>query len=289
MNSMARRMFELVEPIGVIPYSADEPNEAMFALGFTNYWDTYFAGRAAPLGLAPAQVVDALFYNFAPGEVARHIPKVWRTTTPRAAIAAREMGCVKALRRILGDHVDAPAFARAADLLLTAATSAPFEGRPMYAALRAIPTPDDVVARLFHAASLLREHRGDGHIAALVAAGVAGREAHVLHHPAPIGPPPQIMALGRDFDDDEWSATVSGVAGRSLITEQGELTADGVALKQDIEDRTDRIALSAYETLSDHEVQSLIDGLSPIAKAIIATGDFPPITPIGPIASGDDF
>ncbi len=68
MSSMARRMFELVEPIGVIPYSADEPNEAMFALGFTNYWDTYFAGRAAPLGLAPAEVVDALFYNFAPGE-----------------------------------------------------------------------------------------------------------------------------------------------------------------------------------------------------------------------------
>ena len=86
MNSMARRMFELVEPIGVIPYSADEPNEAMFALGFTNYWDTYFAGRAAPLGFATAEVVDALFYNFAPGEVARHIPKVWRTTTPEAAI-----------------------------------------------------------------------------------------------------------------------------------------------------------------------------------------------------------
>ena len=72
MNSMARRMFELVEPIGVIPYSADEPNEAMFALGFTNYWDTYFAGRAAPLGLVPAEVVDALFYNFAPGEWPPH-------------------------------------------------------------------------------------------------------------------------------------------------------------------------------------------------------------------------
>lgn len=153
MNSLARRMFELVEPIGVIPYSADEPNEAMFALGFTNYWDAYFAGRAAPLALVPAEVVDALFYNFAPGEVARHIPKVWHTTTPEAAIAARQAGCVKALRRILGDHVDSPGFARAADLLIKAATSAPFEGRPMYAALRAIPIPDDVVGRLFHAAS----------------------------------------------------------------------------------------------------------------------------------------
>ncbi len=141
MNSMARRMFELVEPIGVIPYSADEPNEAMFALGFTDYWDTYFAGRAAPLGLVSAELVDALFYNFAPGEVARHIPKVWRTTTPEAAIVARRAGCVRALRRILGDHVESPAFARAAELLTSAATSAPFEGRPMYAALARDPDP----------------------------------------------------------------------------------------------------------------------------------------------------
>src|SRR6059058_590333 len=142
MNAMARRMFELIEPIGAIPYSADEPNEAMFALGFTNYWDIYFAGRAAPLGIVPAEVVDALFYNFAPGEVARHIPKVWHTTTPEAALAARQAGCAKALRRILGDIVHSTAFARTTELLLKAATSAPFEGRPMYAALRAMPIPD---------------------------------------------------------------------------------------------------------------------------------------------------
>jgi hypothetical protein len=147
MNAMARRMFELVEPIGAIPYMADEPNETMFALGFTDYWDTYFAGRAAPLGVVPAEVVDALFYNFAPGEVARHIPKVWRTTTPEAAIAARQAGCAKALRRILGGQVEAPAFARAADLLLEAATSAPIEGRPMYAALRSLAIPEDGVTR----------------------------------------------------------------------------------------------------------------------------------------------
>src|SRR6478735_1372276 len=180
MNSMARRMFELVEPIGVIPYSADEPNEAMFALGFTNYWDTYFAGRAGALGVVPAEVVDALFYNFAPGEVARHIPSVWATTTPEAATAARQAGCVKALRRILGEHVATAEFARATELLLTAATSAPWEGRPMYAALRALPVPDEVVARMFHAASLLREHRGDGHITALMAEGIGRLECHVL-------------------------------------------------------------------------------------------------------------
>src|SRR3954468_23480034 len=180
MNPMARRMFELVEPIGVIPYSADEPNETMFALGFTNYWDTYFAGRAAPLGVVPAEVVDALFYSFAPGEVARHIPKVWTTTTPEAAIAARQAGCAAALHRVLGDLVDTPDFTRAVELLTRAATSAPLEGRPMYAALRALPLPEEPGARLFHAASLLREHRGDGHIAALMVEGIGGLQAHVL-------------------------------------------------------------------------------------------------------------
>src|SRR3954453_14941732 len=149
MSPLARRMFELVEPIGAIPYSADEPNETMFALGFTNYWDTYFAGRAAPLGSsAAAEVVHALFYNFAPGEVARHIPKVWSTTTPEAAIAARQEGCVNALRRILGDLVNPPDFERAGELLTKAAVSAPLEGRPMYAALRALPIPQEPVARL---------------------------------------------------------------------------------------------------------------------------------------------
>src|SRR5690348_16891689 len=106
MNSMARRMFELVEPIGVIPYSADEPNGAMSPRGSPTSGHPSSGGRAAPRGLVRGEVVAALFNNSPPGEVARHIPKVWRTTTPEAAIAARQIGCVKALRRILGDHVD---------------------------------------------------------------------------------------------------------------------------------------------------------------------------------------
>src|SRR5436305_4730220 len=220
MNSMARRMFELVEPIGVIPYSADEPNEAMFALGFTNYWDIYFAGRAAPLGLVPAEVVDALFYNFAPGEVARHIPKVWNTTTPEAAITARQKGCVKALRRILGDHVDSPAFARATELLLGAATSAPYEGRPMYAALRAIPIPDGVVARFFHAASLLREHRGDGHIAALMIERVGRLEAHVLHA-LDLGMRAEKFGRIHHLPPAQLAAVIDGMRDRNLIGQGG--------------------------------------------------------------------
>jgi hypothetical protein len=272
MNPMARRMFELVEPIGAIPYSADEPNEAMFALGFTDYWDTYFAGRAAPLGLVPAEVVDALFYNFAPGEVARHIPKVWRTTTPEAAIAARQRGCVNALRRILGDQVDSPAFARAADLLTKAATSAPLEGRPMYAALRALPIPDDVTARLFHAASLLREHRGDGHIAALVVEGIGGLEAHVLLA-LDQGMPAEQFGRVHHLPAPQLAAVIDGMRRRGLIGDDGWLSEPGRAVKQRVEDLTDDLAAKPYEHLDPGELDELMAALEPLAAALLAAPD----------------
>jgi hypothetical protein len=269
MNSMARRMFELVEPIGVIPYSADEPNEAMFALGFTDYWDTYFAGRAAPLGLATAEVVDALFYNFAPGEVARRIPRVWRTTTPEAAIAARQAGCVTALRRILGDHVESPDFAHAADLLTQAATSAPTEGRPMYAALRALPIPDDVVARLFHAASLLREHRGDGHIAALMVEGVGGLEAHILFA-LDLGMPAEKFGRVHHLPAPQLAAGIDGLRDRGLIGDDGWLTEQGRAVRQRVEALTDDLAAKPYESLEPGELDELIATLEPLAALLLA-------------------
>jgi hypothetical protein len=266
-------MFELVEPVGAIPYSADEPNEAMFALGFTNYWDTYFAGRAAPLGLVPAEVVDALFYNFAPGEVARHIPKVWRTTTPEAAIAARQAGCVKALRRILGDHVASASFARASELLTKAAISAPIEGRPMYAALRTLAIPDEVVARMFHAASLLREHRGDGHIAALMVENVARLEAHVL------------LALDMNMPAHEFGrihhlpaaqigAVIAGMRDRGLIGDDGWLSEQGHGVKQRVESLTDQLAAQPYEILDPGELGELIDALEPLATLLVAAQDW---------------
>jgi hypothetical protein len=268
-NAMARRMFDLVEPIGVIPYSAEDPNEEMFALGFTDYWDTYFAGRAAPLGIVPAEVVDALFYNFAPGEVARHIPKVWRTTTPEAAIAARRAGCVKALRRILGDQVDTPAFARAADLLLQAATSAPIEGRPMYAALRSIPIPDEVVARLFHAASLLREHRGDGHIAALMVEGVGGLEAHVLYA-LDMDMPAKDFGRIHHLPEPQLAAVIDGLRDRGLIGDDGWLSETGRVVKERVEALTDDLAAKPYESLEPGDLDELMAALEPLAERLLA-------------------
>src|SRR5271156_4168717 len=124
MEPAARRLFRLVEPIHVVTYFSEEPTEALMALGHRNYWDGYFAGRAAPLGLAPAEVVHAVFYNFADGEVARHIPWVWGKTTPQEAIAVRERGSAAALRPMMGELADSAGLVRVADLATRAAVSA---------------------------------------------------------------------------------------------------------------------------------------------------------------------
>ncbi len=266
----ARRLFDLVEPIGVIPYSADEPNEAMFALGFTNYWDTYFAGRAAPLGSSvPAEVVHALFYSFAPGEVARHIPKVWSTTTPQAAIAARQEGCATALRHILGDLVDTPGFTRAADLLTKAATSAPLEGRPMYAALRTLPVPEEPVARLFHAASLVREHRGDGHVSALMAEGIGGLEAHVLLA-LDQGIPAPTFGRIHHLPSTQLSDLIDAMKDRGLVEDEATFTPAGRQAKDRVEALTDELAVAPYEALETAELDELMAALGPLAQRLVA-------------------
>jgi hypothetical protein len=197
---------------------------------------------------------------------------VWRTTTPEAAIAARRMGCVKALRRILGDRVDDPTFARTAELLMKAATSVPYEGRPMYAALRAIPIPDDVVARLFHAASLLREHRGDGHIATLMVEGVGGLEAHVL------------LALDMDMPAEKFGrihhlpaaqlvAVIGGMRDRGLIGDDGWLSEQGRAVKQRVESTTDDLAAKPYDSLEPGELDELTANLEALAPPLLAAQD----------------
>jgi hypothetical protein len=271
-ESVARRMFELVEPICLVNFFADEPNEAMAELGFRGYWDGYFAGRAAPLGRVPAEVVHAAFYSFGPGEVARHIPKVWSITTPEAAYAARMRGCVAALRRILGDLVEWPGLARAADLLAVASTAAPVEGRVMYAALHALPMPDEPLERLWHAANMLREHRGDGHVVALVCEQVGGIEAHVLAaldmgiHPAETFG--RIHHLPKPF----LAEVMAGLRARGLVDAAGHFTSAGRATKDRIEALTDVLAEAPYAALAPADLNELITVLEPLSARLKETG-----------------
>jgi hypothetical protein len=271
-ESMARRLFHLVEPIAVVTYMADEPTEAVMALGLPTVWDAYFAGRAAPLGRdVPATVVHALFYNFAAGEVARHIPRVWDMVTPEAASAAREQGSVAALRRILGDLTDTPGIARAADLLVKAGTSARTEGRALYAAVRALPVPTEPVARLWHGANLLREHRGDGHVAALLTEGVGGTEAHVLHALSE-GMPAEKFGRVAHLPAAQLAAVVDGMRARGLISPDGWLAADGRQTKERVESLTDVLAAPAYDALEPDELDQLVEDLERLAPALVGAG-----------------
>jgi len=269
---VARRMYELTEPISLVNFFSPEPNDSMAALGFRGYWDGYFAGRSAPLGRVPAEVVDAAFYNFADGEVARHIPKVWATTTPEAAHAARQQGCVAALRRILGDLVETAGLARAGELLARASTSAPTEGRVMYAGLRSLPMPEEPVTRLWHAANMLREHRGDGHIAALLCQGIGRTESHVLSALSMDIHPAESFGRIHHLPEGRLAEVMDGLRSGGLLDATGRFTDAGRATKDRIESLTDALAEAPYQSLAAPEVEELMVALEPISTRLTATG-----------------
>ena len=278
--AVARTLWQRLEVIHAVTYFAPEATGALGAAGYRGFWMGYFAGRAAPLGAVGPEVVAALFYNFAPARVTRALPDAWGFAPPHAALAARLHGSVAALGRAIGDTVDDRDVATAAELAARAAGAAPLDGRALFAANRALPWPDDPLAVLWHAATLLREHRGDGHVATLTAAGISGREANVVQAAAGITTR-QVFEVARDYDDTEWTALVDGLVARGVLTAVGGLTSDGRELKNDIERRTDEIALSAYAVLDDEEVDRLASALTPIARAVVAAGDMPAVTPIG--------
>lgn len=265
-QSKIHRMGELVEPIGCVTFS-EVTNEHFLAVGMRNYWDGYFAGRAAPLGLAPAEVVDAVFYNFADGEVARHIPWVWGKVTPAEALAIRERGSATALRQKIGELADSPGLSRVADLATRAAYSAPTEGRALYAGLRTLEVPEELIARIWHAGTLLREHRGDGHNAALLAHGIGGTEAHMLLAIS-MGMKPREFGRVHHLPAERLTAVLEGLQERGLVTADERFTDAGRVLRQRIEDLTDELAAPAYDILSAAELDELIAGLEPIAAAL---------------------
>jgi len=170
--------------------------------------------------------------------------------------------------------------AAAAELAEKAARHAPLDGRPLFAANAALEWPDDPVARLWHAVTLLREQRGDGHIAVLVTLGVSGRESNVLHAAAGRVPTEMIMRA-RDYDEAQWEQCCGQLAARGLLDGDGALTDAGRDFKQRIEDSTDQLAMSALEALDDDEVEKLFQALTPITRKVVAAGDVPAATPMG--------
>ncbi len=259
-------------------YFAPEARTALDGLGYRGFWMGYFAARSAPLGMVPREVVTAIFYNFAPERVAKALPAAWEIAGPDAALRVRRESAVAALRRY-GIDMDENV-AVAAELAGRAARQAPLDGRPLFAANLALPWPDEPLAALWHAATLLREQRGDAHVAVLAAAGISGRESNVLH--AAAGRITRdFIARTRDYDEATWRQHEQRLAERGLLNDDGSLTAAGRELKDRIESSTDALALSALDTLGDDEVETLFQALTPITRAVVAGGDVPAVTPMG--------
>ncbi|GAA2564483.1 SCO6745 family protein [Mycolicibacterium diernhoferi] len=277
-TSIARRLFDRLEPVHAVTYFAPEARSALEGLGYRGFWMGYFAARSAPLGPVAPEVVAALFYNFAPSRVAKVLPAAWAIATPDTVLQVRADSAVAALHRY--GFTDTDAIAAAGELLGKAARHAPAEGRPLFAANLALPWPDEPLARLWHATTLLREQRGDGHIAALNVFGISGRQSNVLHAAADRVPQEMIMR-SRDYDEEQWQRHVTELADRGLLDGAGALTPAGAALKAELEETTDRLALSAFDVLDDAELGTLFGALTPLTRLVVAAGDVPASTPMG--------
>lgn len=280
---LARRFFDRFEPVHAVTYFSPESRAAFDGLGYRGFWMGYFAGRSAPLGIVPSEVVTATFYNFAASRVAKALPAAWEVAGPAAALRAREDSAVATLRRygLTDDDVTT-----AAELAAKAARSAPLDGRPLFAANSALPWPSEPIATLWHATTLLREHRGDAHVAVLTVNGLSGRECNVLH--AAAGRVPQEMIMrSRDYDEEQWRHYQDRLRARGLLDTDGSLTDAGRELKKRIEDTTDEVALTALDGLDDAEVEQLFGALTPITRTVVGAGDVPAATPMG--LSRDDL
>jgi hypothetical protein len=260
-----RHLWSLIEPLHAVTYFSPEARAAYEEVGLRGFWRGYFAGRAAPLGAVDAAPVTALFFGFAPRMVERALPDLWSRITPREALRCREAGAVSSLR----SHTNA----ETADVLWSVASAARTSGRALAAANAALPAPEDPHARLWLAATILREHRGDGHVAALVAAGVDGCESLVWR--AAIDGQRAELQGNRGWTDGEWEAARESLAARGWVDADGRATAPGRDAHAGMEALTDGMAEQPWTVLSPEERADLIAALEPAAAALRAVVPYP--------------
>lgn len=275
--STARTCNDAINPLHSLIYFAPEAEEEFTAAGLEPGRMCYLAGRAAAMGAVGAGTVTATFYNFSPTLVARHIPRAWQAAAPRDVLAARLRAVDSVLRRLLGPAaVDDPEVAEAARLAQTAAEACTAAGRPLYAAHAELDVPDRPHLALWHATTLLREHRGDGHLDALAASGLGGLEALITHTATGSGFTAEFARRSRGWSRQEWDETAERLRDRGLLDAQGGLTSDGAAVRQEVEDLTDRLARDPYDHLGEAGARRLAAIGSRLTRTAVSNGAFPP-------------
>ncbi|CAL9594697.1 hypothetical protein AB0N23_11320 [Streptomyces sp. NPDC052644] len=256
-------------------YFSPEFAEELAGVGIADRHAAYFAGRAAAMGAVGAGTVAAAFYNFNHALIARHLPAVWETASPADVLAARLRAADRTVRRLLGDTVDSAGMAEAAELALRAAEGCTRHARPLYAAHADLPVPDAPHLAYWHAATLLREHRGDAHLAALLSAGLDPLEAVVSHAATGIGISPRWVLASRGWERSDWDAAVERLRARGLMDAEGALTEAGAALREEVEDHTDRMDTAPYAHLGAAGVERLTELAKGFLRQAAAAGAFP--------------
>jgi GNAT superfamily N-acetyltransferase len=278
---LPRRMWHQLEPLHAVLYYAPEAFEEAEDLGYavTTRWPSYFAWRLAPLGAAGARLAASACYSFRPQMVAQHVPAAWAVATPEQVLAARMRAVDRAYRTLLGDRIDSPGLAEAARLARDVALSAGTAGRVLAAANADLPWPSEPHLVLWHAVTVLREHRGDGHIAALMSAGLDPCEALVSF--AAIGAAPEETFASRGWTASEWSAARERLASRGWVDAAGQATERGRNGRDEIEWRTDRLAEAPWRELGADRAQRLAELTGPLLGSVLESGLLPGQSTLG--------
>ena len=274
--TVAGRTARTLETLHALCYFAPEINDELVALGVRTGRATYFASRSAPMGAVGAGPVAATFFVFNPVLVAKFVPAAWTAASPEAVVAARLRGVDAAYRRLLGDEaLAAPEVAEAAELTRAALVGCDPAGRALYAAHADLPWPTEPHLALWHGLSLLREFRGDGHVAALLAHGLSGIEALVTHTATGTGFTEPAAQLTRGWSEEQWGAAVASLAARGLMTEDGALTEAGLAQRASVEAATDEMAVAPWATLGEDGRARLKEIGKPLVVRAVGAGAFP--------------
>ncbi len=272
---VSRKTWKALEPVHAMIYFAPEAQEEYAALGFdlkSNRAAGYFPARAAAMGAVGPGVVQASFFNFSRIAVEFGLAGAWETATPADLVAARYRAADRALRRMCGDLLDSPDVVEALELARTACDGCTPGGRPLYAANADLAWPTEPHLQLFHAVTLLREFRGDGHIAALVLAGVTGLEAAVMHVAQGDSWTREPLRKTRGYSPEEWDTALAELRERGWIDEGEGFTEAGRAVRQEVEDRTDVLALAPWEHLGEEGCARLRELVRPLSKAVVDAG-----------------
>lgn len=268
------RIARSLETLHAFGYFAPEVEEELTGVGLRRGRMCYFASRSAPMGALSPGTVAATFFVFNPALVEHHLSGVWALASPEEVTAARYRGISRGWGRLLGD-LDPSEVAEAAELARTAAQACSVAGRPLSAGHADLPWPTEPHLVLFHALTIVREHRGDGHIAALLGEGLTGLEALVTHTATGRGFTVAAAQATRGWSEDEWGATVSDLADRGLLTSEGGLTEEGIALRRRVEEATDRMAVRPWQTLGEEGATRLAELGRPWVRQALANGAFP--------------